>query len=261
MKFLKSGLVIVGLLGLAANTCDAIWPFSPKAITETLANQDLENLRGAITPANSAFVFDMHGVVVKFSLSEAWAAVRKMSFANKIHFAKKTYKYFRNNPEPKRAFEGVALEGKENDKEYVDQAIAVMNPHVPNDEIVAVLKELSDLGYEIFGCSNIGNKSYAYLKNKYPEAFASIITCRTSHLDNNYMKKSDAKVYQETLEMIARSQSSNRSYEHLIFVDDKQSNLTLARQTNKSFVQLLLKDPKKLRPNLVNLGIVAHENQ
>ena len=252
MKFLKLNLLIFGLVGLAANTCDAIWPFNPKQVQETLANKDLERLKDSINPSNSAFVFDMHGVVVKFSLPVALAAVRQMSFANKVHFTKKTYKYFFNNKSPKRSFEGVALEGREDDPEYVQQAIAVMNPHVPSDETVAVLSTLKAQGYDIYGCSNIGAKSYAYLQAKYPEAFKDITVCRTSNPANNYMKKSDARAYQETLELIAKS---GKKYDQLVFVDDKQSNLTLASQVDPRFVQLLLKDPKKLRPNLVNLGI------
>lgn len=258
MRFLKLNLVTLSLLGLAAQSCNAIWPFSPKAIPEKIANSDLERLKGQINTENAAFVFDIHDVIVKFSLPEALAAVSKMSWKNQLHFAKKTWQYFRNNKNPKRAFEGVALEDKAHDQEYLQQAIAVMNPHVPNPETVAILQELKVQGYNLYGCSNIGERSYNYLKNKYPEAFKDIIACRTSNKSNNYCKKSDPKAYQEILDLIAKS---GKVYEHLIFVDDKQSNLTLASQVDKRFVQLLLKDPKRLRPNLANLGILKDENK
>lgn len=257
MKFLKLSFMIICFLGLANSTCHAIWPFSPKMIQEKLDQQKLESLKNQITPGNSAFVFDMHGVVVQFSLPEALKAVNKMSFTNKLHFAKKTFKYFSwKNKNPKRAFEGVALEDREDDPAYVAQALAVMNPHVPNDETVGVLKTLKCQGYDIYGCSNIGERSYAYLKTKYPDAFASITACRTSNKQNNYHKKSDPKAYEETLEMISKS---GKNYDQLVFVDDKQSNLTLAHKVDPRFVQLLLKDPKKLRPNLINLGVISDE--
>ena len=242
------------LSSLVSNSLAGWWPANKKPVDSTtttitaLCDTD-------ISPEDTVLVTDIHGVVTRFSWLSALTAAWNMSLANKLHFTKKTIKYFTNNKNPKRAFEGVALEDRPNDANYIAQAVALMNPHVPKTATVEILAELKARGYQVYGCSNIGEKSYAYMQEQYPAAFASIIACRTSTLSNGYLKKNSKSAYEQVMDIMKHNQSKTPT--NLLFVDDKAANLTLANQTDARFKGLLFKDAKQLRAQLEQLGMLV----
>lgn len=259
LKLLSKPLLVITVLCNVILPAQAIWPFKAKS---DITQQTIEGLHDKeLTRTNTALVFDVHDVITRFSLKSALAAAWKMDFGNKVHFAKKTVQYFTSNKNPKRAFEGVALEDRLDNNRYVQQAVALMNPHVPKTGTVEILQELQTKGYQVYGCSNIGERSYEYMKSTYPQAFASIIACRTSNPANGYSKKTIKTAYEEILDIIKKTRESFdpdiKMPKHILFVDDKRSNLELASSTSPLFKGLLFKSPEKLREHLSKLKIVA----
>ncbi len=257
LKLLSKPLLVFTVLCNVASPVQAVWPFKVKS---DITQQTIESLYDKeLTQTNTALVFDVHDVVTRFSLKSALAAAWRMDFGNKVHFAKKTVKYFTSNKNPKRAFEGVALEDRLNDNRYVQQAVALMNPHVPKTGTVEILQKLQAQGYQVYGCSNIGERSYEYMKATYPQAFAPIIACRTSNSENGYRKKNNKPAYEEIMHIMKNIRESSdpviKTPDYMLFVDDKRSNLELASSTSPLFKGLLFKNPEKLREHLSQLKI------
>ncbi len=226
--------------------------FSQYFTSKPTAESPLDQLRDLLKPDNTVVVTDIHDVITCFSLTAALKAFWDMQLGHKLHFTKKTKDYFLHNQNPKRSFEYVALCEKGDDPVYVEQAIALMNPHVPKAETVAILDQLNTQGYPIYGCSNIGEQSYKYMQTKYPAAFKHLIACRTTNAANGFKKKKDpsAQAYQETLGLIKQNPK------HIIVFDDKKENLELAHKTDPRFTGILFKKPKQLELALKKLNMI-----
>jgi len=202
-----------------------------------------------MTPENTVFVFDLHGVVLELAPQKPFKPFLKLN--NKLGFIKKVFKYFNNKG--KKSIEGVMLE----DQADLDNQIAldICNPHRPIYGTVEILKQLKDMGYQIFGCSNIGEYSYKYMCTKYPIAFENFTDCYTSKLINNYCKKNNPLAFQETVKMIHGHSVFTPTY--IIFVDDTRANLELATQVDSRFYGIYFTNSHQLRKSLQDLGITV----
>lgn len=203
-----------------------------------------------MTPENTLFVFDLHGVVLKFDLN-------KVRFNSSIHFLGGVFNYFFKNS-GEQNIEGAVLNAAPNSKTYLDNALATINPHIPNLETIEIIKQLKTSGYQIFGCSNIGKESLAYLNERYPNAFKDFSAFRTSNPNNNYGKKNKPEAYLETLQIIedALGTDSFSKIQYIIFVDDTKKNLLVAEKADARFQGILFKSPTKFKKTLTLLKIL-----
>lgn len=232
MKFLKSSLLIFGLLGLGVAT-------SSQAV---LCN---------ITPENTILVFDLHGVVLELLPQKALAPFWKLK--NKTAFFEKLFKYFFKNNKDRKSIEGMMI----TDKTDIDNTnnLAIINPHVPIPGTARILENLQKLGYQIYGCSNIGEQSYRYVSAKFPEVFNNLTACYTSQLAQNYQTKNSKVFFEQAVKFI--EQQNNFKPINIIFIDDKVANLKLAAQADSRFYTIHFKNPKQLRKSLQNIGITV----
>jgi len=134
-------------------------------------------------------------------------------------------------------------------------SLAIINPHVPVAGTSEILKSLKNLGYQIYGCSNIGEQSYKYVSDKFPEVFNNLTACHTSQLKHNYLTKNNPLFFEQAVKLFEQYNSFKPV--HIIFVDDTRANLKLAAQADSRFYNIYFKNPKQLRQSLQNLGITV----
>lgn len=243
------------------------WFSSSTKTRDTITQETVNVLKSAnVTPQNTAFVFDMHGVVVKcywWKPSFCWNYMLKpfWSVPNKLHMTSKVVKYFCKNKNPKRSIEGLVLETKNADP-YAAAAIKLINPHIPIDgtvEIIEHLKVDDDKEFQIFGCSNIGEKSYELMKRLHPAVFSNFTDCHTTkRTGNNYeKKKKTTAAYTETINMIKSSMDDDAfaQVEHIIFVDNKMSNLERAKEADARFKGIFFTSPEQFQRDLEEIGL------
>lgn len=204
-----------------------------------------------INPSNTIFVFDLHGPVLELVPQKAWEPFCKLK--NKTNFFGKLLKYFFKNSKSKKSIEGIMLA----DQTDADNAnnLAIINPHVPVAGTAEILKKLKNLGYQVYGCSNIGEQSYQYISAKFPEIFNNFTACYTSTAANNHLTKNSPLFFKDAVKFL--EQHTGFQPVNIIFIDDTPANLKLAREADKRFYNIYFKNPKQLRLSLQNLGVTV----
>ncbi len=199
------------------------------------------------TPQNTVFVFDIHDVVTKFAIDKIWPAYCKLH--NKTKFVDSVFKYLFKNKKKRIAIEGEVLA---NDPKN-ETSIALLNPHTPNKQTCEIITKLHSAGYQIYGCSNIGEKSYKYMQDLYPKVFGLFKDCYTSCAASGYMKKNNPIFFTQTINMIEAKAGFTPKY--FIFIDNSYENLELAKKADARFTGILFKDAQQLERTLNSLGI------
>lgn len=239
MKILKLSLIVINLFGLNVYNTYCAKP----AILQTTSVD--------ITPSNTILVFDLHGPVLELVPQKAWEPFCKLK--NKTKFFEKLMKYFFKNSKSKRSIEGIML------ADQVDpdnkNSLEIINPHIPVAGIDTILKNLKNLGYQIYGCSNIGEQSYQYISAKFPEVFNNFTACYTSQAVNGHITKNNPIFFKEAVNFF--EQHTGFKPTNIIFIDDTFSNLKIAVKTDNRFCNIFFKNPKQLRRSLQNLGITV----
>jgi FMN phosphatase YigB (HAD superfamily) len=205
-------------------------------------------LRLDINPKNTVFVFDLHDVVLKLSISKSIKSFFKLN--NKSEFIHNIFSYFGEDLTKQKTLEHYVLTDQNNNS----YKLAVINPHVPNPDTIQILKKLKAAGYQIYGCSNIGEQSYKYIQAKYPEVFSLFTACYTSQAQHNYIKKNNKQAFVNTVNMIENH--AGFIPENILFVDNSQANLNLATQTDKRFQKIHFKNAYRLRKKLKRLHLL-----
>lgn len=200
------------------------------------------------TPQNTVIVFDIHNVIVQFSPLKALKAFINSNC--KQIMTNNVFKYLFKNQKAQSA-EGVLL----TDDLDRNQALEILNPHTPITGTVQIMQDLVAQGYRLFGCSNIGQHSYAHLQQQYPDVFKHLQNCYTSSATQNYIKKSNPQFFLNTVQMIQNQIAMEPT--NFIFIDDSRSNLKLATKTDQRFVPVLFKSPAQLRSQLRKLNILS----
>ena len=234
MNFLKLSLLVFGLLGLVTNT--------------TYGQINRQIAPAEITPQNTILVFDLHGPVLELKPQKAWPPFCKLK--NKTNFFGKLLKYFFKNSKSKKSIEGIMLDSQTDPDN--SNNLAIINPHVPVLETSEIITKLKKLGYQIYGCSNIGEQSYQYISAKFPDTFKNFTACYTSQATNNYQTKNSKLFFEQAVKFF--EQHNNFIPVNIIFIDDTLTNLKLATQADPRFYNMYFKNPKQLRASLQNLG-------
>lgn len=204
-----------------------------------------------MTPENTIFVFDLHGVILELLPHKALWPFCKLK--NKTAFFDKLFKYFFKNKQNRKSIEGIMITDR-NDADNTNN-LAIINPHLPIPGTAYILESLKKLRYQIYGCSNIGELSYKYISNKFPKVFSNLIACYTSQLSQNYQTKNNKEFFEQAVKFIEQNNSFTPI--NIIFIDDKTANLKLAAQSDPRFYTIQFKSPKQLRTSLQNIGITV----
>lgn len=203
-------------------------------------------------PSTTVFVFDLHDVLFDLStknkLKGFFGCTEKMRVlkARKQH---KEYLQSCTNPEdPMLCFEYVM---KKDDGSINQSTLAMMNGHEPIDESIALLRRLKKNGYKLFLCSNIGERSYDYLVNKYKEIFSLFDGKRICTHENNYVTKASPKAFEECKKII--ESVLDQPVKHIVMIDDCADKLANAEKAAMITIKFTTPiDLKRLLTKFVN---------
>ena len=118
-------------------------------------------------------------------------------------------------------------------EKHLDDLISLINFHQPNEKSVAILARLKEQGYRHYFASNIGPKSLAIMKNRYPKIF--------NNFDGEYIPQTRNKntgllvakpcvnYFNELRNYINQKEKGNPT---ILFVDDRINNIQGARESN-----------------------------
>lgn len=199
------------------------------------------------TPQNSVIAFDLHDVVADFSPKKAYASFCKLK--NKGQFIGNILDYLFTSTEKRKCVESYVLDNNANTSNILE----VLNPHVPNSAVIEIIQELKALGYQIYLCSNLGEQSYEYMRNLYPEVFSLFNGYYISSAASGYIKKNNPQFFVETAQLI--DQQSGFTPEKIIFIDNNRANLKLATSTEPRFIGLFFKNSRQIRQKLKHLNL------
>ena len=240
--FNKFSLFIFASIMLATGTNN----YSKNKRTQKIqSNIKQEILAPKITPQNSVLVFDIHNVIVKLSIKKALKSFGRIK--DKIKIIGKLLKFAFNG---KQAIEPAVLDLK--NEQDLNNKLGLINPHTPIEQTIKILNKLKSLGFQIYGCSNICEKSFVFMKNRYPKVFNLMTACYTRSAANMYTKKNQAQAYEELIKLI--NLHSPFTPKHIIFIDDTLTNLNLASTVDSRFITIHFKNPAQLIKSLQNIG-------
>jgi len=199
------------------------------------------------TPQNSVIVFDLHDVVFDFDYSKARTSFCKLK--NKGNFIGKVLKYLFTGKKKRKCIESYVLDNTTDPSNI----LPALNPHIPNQAVIKIIQELKALNYQVYICSNIGEQSYQYMQNLYPEVFALFDGYYISSASQGYLKKNNPQFFTQTANLI--DTHASLLPEKIILIDNERANLKLAQTTSSRFVGLFFKNAIQIRKKLRKLGL------
>jgi FMN phosphatase YigB (HAD superfamily) len=185
-----------------------------------------------MTPQNTLFFFDLHGVISHTSSPDIWAEFSKnvenkgvlLSTMAKIGWngdwawAKKQTKVFEFRID-------VLTERYPILEKYKQNFISLTNAQKPNEKMVRIIKELRNKGFTIVLASNIGPKTLEDFKVKFPEVAALFDDMYIIDKKINFYGKPDSK-YFEGLKQFALDKG--HAGKQMVFTDDDQENIDVS---------------------------------
>lgn len=187
---------------------------------------------------DTAFVFDLHGVVLEMKKGKAIKGFLKNK--NKGKFLKKLSKR-----KSGRSIEEAFIK---KDGTVSEDDIRTLNPFVLNKNTVEIIKSLRRKGFAVFLCSNIGIQSFEVLKKEYPEVFGKsglFCDCWVSSPANGYISKNSPKAFSLCKDMVLNwASNNNKSFRNIVMIDDSSHKLQAAEQVG--FKCYKFKKAKKL---------------
>ena len=206
------------------------------------------------TSNNYIFAIDLHGVLFKFDYKELFKSLIKIKdkftlarillyppfaiSAIKLLFKKTTPEQFielLTKREPKLA-------------NYHDSFVHFLNSQKPIPKTVEILKQLKENGHKLSVLSNIGEKSYAALKEKFPEIFDCFDEEHICISSNGYLSKPHQEAFTNYLDRFGLEANN------VIFIDNKQSNVSSARSVGMQAIRY--KSSKQLLKKLQEMSIL-----
>ncbi len=226
-------LMILFLITLLVGKLFILYPHQP-------GHTSLAKLTSAqIIPNQTAFVFDLHGVIFRFDPMRAvYDAVltknKKKLFLAAINpfLIWDVVKLMHTSAVVEEAIMAITHKYP-NLKELVPLALQMANEQVPIAPTVELITQIKRSGFKLFVFSNIGEHSAQILNDKYPEIFALFDGVLVTTAQDNYLMKPSEDAFAKFLNKF------NIDKTKIVFIDDKQSNIYMARKLGIPAIQFI----------------------
>ena len=203
----------------------------------------------------TAFVFDLHGVVFRFNPLQAVHAAlvtkHKLALLRAVlnpYLIWDVLKLLHTSAVVEEAIMAIGHKYPSL-KELVPLALSMANQQVPIEPTIRLITQLRQSGFKIFVFSNIGERSAQILQEKYPEIFALFDGILVTSAQDNYLMKPSEQAFLKFLNKF------NFAKEQIVFIDDKQTNIHVARKMGISAIQFI--NPHQCRQILQHLHAIT----
>ena len=191
----------------------------------------------AQNPQKTAFVFDLHGVVFRFDPILALKDALQTAHKKKLFLAVinpfliwDVLKLLHSSAVVEEAILKIGIKYPHL-VDLVPLALQMANEQVPITPTIELIQQLKRNGFQLFVFSNIGEHSAQILKTKYPEIFDLFDGVLVTTAKDNYVMKPSEEAFTKFLNQFAVDKSK------IIFIDDKQSNIHVARKLGIAAIQ------------------------
>ncbi len=140
------------------------------------------------------------------------------------------------------------------DRPELSQLVQIIaNEQKPNMDVVAIIKELKELGYQIDMASNIGAQHLIELEKK--DELKSIFALFNNKFFVDYKQKTIQKPHEQYFKNYLKKY--NKKHKTIIFIDDQKNNVTNAQKTG--MIGLRFSTAEQLRKDLQELGVLKKD--
>ena len=202
-------------------------------------------------PKNTLLLFDIHGVIMKFSLIKIIKEIIKMPDKHIVFFLVirptfiyhtiKTYKKYRT---PEALYMEMAKKYPQL-KNYKKHVINILNCQTIVPSTFELIQDLYNYGYPMHIMSNVGEQTFKALEEKHPEVFRYFSKKHTTKASENYLAKPTKEFF---------SKNIPQHFDHIIFIDDCKRNVNAAKSLGLTSIHY--KGTKKLSNLLKKLKII-----
>lgn len=216
-----------------------------------------------ISPQTHIFLWDLHGVILEKSLWD-WFVIclgfdRKIELLRNID--KKTLaiagtfllECLRLTKKQMVSEELIKAAQKTNNQAFIDLTVKACSSYKPTQAMIALMKELSALGYPHHLGSNIGKTVFDNCMEKFSSIF-SVFENATIPFEcpqsGRMIKKPDPQFF------LAHTKKYNVEPHQIIFIDDKIANVHAAQKVGMH--ALHFKNSDDLRKQLIKLGVLNY---
>lgn len=182
-------------------------------------------------------VFDIHGTFMYQQNNIAISALLKAGPVNMLRFLRRYHRYKKARDQQVTELPSVEawVTGKNTGGRYEEMVQKAMSCYLPIPSAVLHLQQLKLDGYKLFIFSNIGEKSYSYLVDKFPELFklfdGVVITPRGASA------KTSPHAYHRCIKTITDTLGYDPGC--IVLFDDYEKNCIMARQIDRRFIPVL----------------------
>lgn len=187
----------------------------------------------------TAFVFDLHGVVFRFDpilalTTAANASNKKLLLKTALNpsIIWDVIKLLYKSTVVEEAVMAIGYKHP-NLKAIIPTALQIANAQVPILPTVELIQQIKQNGFKLYVFSNIGEQSAAILQTKYPEIFALFDGILVTESHDNYIMKPSPAAFNKFLTKF------NLTKNQLVFIDDKQANIHIARTMGIAAIQFV----------------------
>jgi len=210
------------------------------------------------SPHTHIFLWDLHDVILEKSLVSWFLSCMRFKRKREVirHLNKKTIKIlflfllerFKLTKKQMVSEELIKEAQTTNNDALIELTMLVCSSYNPIKKTVAVMQDLSQLGYTHHLGSNIGKTVYDDCTTKFPTIF-NLFQGMTIPFEseNKIIKKPNPHFF------YAHLQKHNIQPEHVIFIDDKLANVQAAQSVGMHGIHF--KNARQLRKELHSLNI------
>eukprot|EP01113_Clastostelium_recurvatum_P005409 TRINITY_DN12427_c0_g1_i1.p1 TRINITY_DN12427_c0_g1~~TRINITY_DN12427_c0_g1_i1.p1 ORF type:complete len:317 (+),score=77.43 TRINITY_DN12427_c0_g1_i1:42-992(+) len=209
-------------------------------------------------PSNTIFAFDLHHVIMDFSVKEMlqrlWGHQHKMKTLRLLlqpGFVADLAAFSKGNILPEKFILDISEKYGPTAHISVGELVRdVANCQTPNQEIVEVIMDLKQKGFKIYLFSNIGENLLLHLRGKLPtdvfQHFDGFLTARAA---DDFAVKPSTRAFDNFWKTFVPHRDSQ-----VIFVDDKQANIDAGVKSGMYGIRYT--SPKQLQQELRKLHIL-----
>lgn len=187
----------------------------------------------------TAFVFDLHGVIFRFDPLLALAAATNapskrllLKTALNPWVIWDVLKLLHNSAVVEEAIMAIGYKYPHLSA-IIPTALKIANAQIPIVPTVQLIEQIKRNGFKLYIFSNIGEQSARILQTQYPEIFALFDGMLVTESHDNYIMKPSQASFNKFLTKFKLEKTQ------MIFIDDKQSNIHIARTMGIAAIQFV----------------------